>query len=93
MEKKIDLFKLSDELKNDLLVYDLSYQTPLSHEFNYFESQETLKHFREQQLYDWVFGKEENSYDSNNYFESQDVSKHLSDRQLFKFAFGKDKNN
>lgn len=93
MEKKIDLFKLSDELKNDLLVYDLSYQTPLSHEFNYFESQETLKHLEEQQLFDWVFGNDENNHDSNNYFENRDASKHLSEQKLFKFAFGKDKNS
>ena len=61
MNKEVNLFDLSNELKNKLLIYDLNYQTPLSYEFNHYESLETLKHLRDQQLFDWVFGNDENS--------------------------------
>ena len=61
MKKEVNLFDLSNELKNKLLIYDLNYQTPLSYEFNHYESLETLKHLRDQQLFDWVFGNDENS--------------------------------
>ena len=47
MKKEVNLFDLSNELKNKLLIYDLNYQTPLSYEFNYYESLETLKHLRD----------------------------------------------
>ena len=46
-------------MKNKLLIYDLNYQTPLSYDFNHYESLETLKHLREQQLFDLVFGNYE----------------------------------
>ena len=55
MKKEVNLFDLSNELKNKLLIYDLNYQTPLSYDFNHYESLETLKHLKNQQLFDWVF--------------------------------------
>ena len=59
MKKEDNLFDLSNELKNKLLICDLNYQTPLSYDFHHYESLETLKHLREQQLFDLVFGNYE----------------------------------
>ena len=59
MKNKVNLFDLSNELKNKLPIYDLNYKTPLSYDFNYYESLETLKHLREQKLFDLVFGNYE----------------------------------
>lgn len=59
MKNKVNLFDLSNELKNKLLIYDLNYQMSLSYDFNHYESLETLKHLREQKLFDLVFGNYE----------------------------------
>ena len=59
MKKEVNLFDLSNELKNKLLIYDLNYQTPLSSDFNHYECMERLQHLREQQLFDCIFGNYE----------------------------------
>ena len=59
MKNKVNLFDLSNELKNKLLIYDLNYQTSLSYDFSHYKSLDTLKHLRGQQLFDLVFGNYE----------------------------------
>ena len=59
MKKEVNLFDLSNKLENKLLIYDFNYQTPLSYDFNHYESLETLKHLMEQQLFDFIFGNYE----------------------------------